>query len=248
MRILLLGGTAEASALARALASVGANAVFSYAGRTEAPVAQPLPTRVGGFGGVTGLRGYLEAERISHVIDATHPFAEGMSRNAHAACTALALPLLRLERPAWQAQAGDNWTHVPDMTALPTRLPEAPARVFLAIGKQQIALFTAQPQHHYLLRLVDAPKDPVLLTNAHTVIARPPFSRAAETALLNEHRITHVVCKNSGGTASRAKLDAARALGLPVIMADRPALPKAPTVAVAADAIAWLAHSADLGV
>ena len=126
-RILLLGGTTEASRMARALAEAGLPAVFSYAGRTEAPVAQPIPTRVGGFGGPEGLADYIRAEAITHVIDATHPFAAQMSRNAITACAASDTPLLALERPAWAAQPGDSWTHAPDIAGAVAALPDAPA-------------------------------------------------------------------------------------------------------------------------
>ena len=156
-RILLLGGTTEASQLARALVEAGANAVFSYAGRTDAPVAQPLPTRVGGFGGVAGLCEFLQAERITHVIDATHPFAAQMSAHAVQACAerALPLPLLALERPAWQAQPGDRWQQVPDLESAVAALPIEPARVFLAIGRQHVQPFLDAGRHWFLLRLVD---------------------------------------------------------------------------------------------
>ena len=158
-RILLLGGTTEASRLARALADAGMDAVFSYAGRTDAPVAQPLPMRVGGFGGVSGLADYLRREGITHVVDATHPFAARMSGNAIAACAETGTPLIALERAPWQAQAGDDWRHVADIDAAVAALPDDPARVFLAIGKQTLAPFAAKPQHHYLLRLVDPLSD-----------------------------------------------------------------------------------------
>ncbi len=234
--------------MARALARAGLDAVFSYAGRTDAPVAQPLPTRVGGFGGVEGLRGCLKAERITHVIDATHPFAAGMSRNASAACHASRVPLIRLERPAWEAEMGDDWQSVPTVEDLPRALPDAPARVFLAIGKQQIGLFAVKPQHHYLLRLVDAPAGPLPLPSASVILARGPFDVAGDTALMRDHRITHVVAKNSGGRGARAKLDAARALGLPVLMAARPRLPDDRTAQSADEVMRWLGHDADRGV
>ncbi|MDG1280060.1 MAG: cobalt-precorrin-6A reductase [Pseudorhodobacter sp.] len=240
-RILLLGGTTEASALARALAEAGRDAVFSYAGRTAEPVAQPLPTRVGGFGGVAGLCAYVQAEGITHLIDATHPFAAGMSRNAHAACESLGLPLIALERPAWAAQAGDRWHGVADMEAALQALPDAPARVFLAIGKQQAGLFAARPQHHYLLRLVDAPEAPPL-PDCRVVLGRGPFTTADDLALLQEAGITHVVAKNAGGSGARAKLEAARALGLPVIMVERPILPPRRVVQSVTEAMAWLDH------
>ena len=248
MRVLLLGGTTEASRMAEALRDAGVAAVFSYAGRTKAPMAQPLPMRVGGFGGIAGLIAYLRAEGISHVVDATHPFAAGMSRNAFAACEATGLPLIRLERPAWSPGEGDNWQMFPALEDIPAALPDAPARVFLAIGKQHIGLFAARPQHHYLLRLVDAPEAPLPLPQAEVVIARGPFDVAGDRALMTQHGITHVVAKNGGGDGARAKLDAARALGLPVLMAARPDLPGESVAANAEAVMRWLRHPADLGV
>ena len=248
MRILLLGGTTEAGTLARRLADTGVDCIYSYAGRTHNPVSQPLPTRVGGFSGVAGLQAYLSAEHITHVIDATHPFAAGMSINAATACATLGLSLIRFARPAWHPQPGDSWTLVPDMQSLPAALPDTPSRVFLAIGKQQLDLFATKPQHHYLLRLVDAPAAPLPLPNTTVILARGPFDVAGDTALMRDHAITHVVAKNAGGTGARAKLDAARALGLPVIMADRPRLPQVATASTMAGVMDWLDHSADRGV
>lgn len=219
------------------------DAVFSYAGRTDAPVAQPLPMRVGGFGGVAGLADYLRREGITHVVDATHPFAAQMSRNAIAACTETGTPLIALERAPWQAQAGDDWRHVADMDAAVAALPDDPARVFLAIGKQTLAPFAAKPQHHYLLRLVDPPDVPPPLPQATVVIDRGPFDAAADTALLKAHAITHIVAKNAGGAGAEAKLIAARALRLPVILIDRPALPPRRVVATVDGVMAWIAHA-----
>lgn len=239
-RVLVLGGTTEASRLAQALADARVDAIFSYAGRTESPLPQPLPVRIGGFGGVDGLRAWLLAQQISHVVDATHPFAAQMSRNAVAACAATGVPLLALERPAWQVQAGDHWRHVADMDAAVRALPDAPARIFLAIGRQHLVPFLAQVQHWFLLRLMDAS---VALPpeRGHIVLARGPFSEAGDSALLQQHRITHIVAKNSGGSGAEAKLSAARALGLPVILIDRPAIPPRPAVARVDEVLQWIA-------
>ncbi len=248
MRVLLLGGTTEAGQMAHALANAGIDAVYSYAGRTNAPVSQPLPTRVGGFGGVTGLIAYLGGKKITHVIDATHPFAAGMSTNAFAACRGSALPMIRLEREPWVACNGDHWRMVPRIEDIPAALPDAPARIFLAIGKQQIGFFTAKPQHHYILRLVDAPDAPLPLPKTTVLLARGPFTIEGDTALMRDHAVTHVVAKNAGGTGARAKLDAARALGLPVIMTDRPVLPGDNIAQDVAEVMTWLHHKADRGV
>lgn len=242
-RILLLGGTTEASRLARALAEAGIDAIFSYAGRTGTPVAQPLPTRVGGFGGVAGLVEYLGREGITHLVDATHPFAAQMSRNAIAACAETGVPLIALERPAWVAGPGDDWCFVPDVAVAVVALPEAPARVFLATGKQGLEPFAAKPQHHYLLRLVDPPEAPLPLPQTSVVIARGPFEAGADADLMRAHAITHIVAKNAGGAGAEAKMRAARALGLPVILIDRPALPPREVVATAEEVLGWLAHT-----
>ncbi len=224
------------------------DAVFSYAGRTEAPVAQPLPTRVGGFGGVAGLQAWLRDQRITHLVDATHPFAARMSQNAIAACAGIGLPLVALERPPWVPQAGDRWQSVPDIDAAVAALPETPARVFLAIGRQNLAPFAARPQHRYLLRLVDAAPD-LPLPQATVMVARGPFTAEGDRALMEEHGITHVVAKNAGGSGAAAKLVAARALGLPVVLIDRPAMAARTTVASVAEVMDWIAaHPADLGV
>lgn len=243
MRVLLLGGTSEASALARALAEAGVDAVFSYAGRTGAPVAQPLPQRIGGFGGVAGLVNWLTAERITHLVDATHPFAAQMSAHAVAAAAETGVALLAFERSPWRAGAGDLWTHVPDTAAAIAALPQAPTRIFLAIGRQGLSAFAAAPQHRYLLRLVDPPEGPLPLPDAEAVVARGPFSEAGDRALLETHRIDLILAKNAGGSGARAKLDAARALGLPVILIDRPEVPDRPVAASVAEVMAWLAHS-----
>lgn len=232
--------------MAVTLANAGLDAVFSYAGRTAAPAAQPLPTRIGGFGGAEGLSAYLRAENISHVIDATHPFAAQMSRNAIAACGPSGVALIGLQRAAWVAGADDNWTHVSDIAAAVAALPDRNARVFLAIGKQNLAPFAAKALH-YLLRLVDAPEDRPL-PGCTVVIARGPFDAAADQALLVEQKITHIVAKNAGGSGAEAKLIAARALSLPVILIDRPALPERQVVSSTAEVMRWLSHPADLGV
>lgn len=226
--------------MARALAEAGMDAVYSYAGRTEAPVAQPLPVRVGGFGGVEGLVDYLRAKGISHLIDATHPFAAQMSRNAVEAAAATGIPLIALEREPWQAGEGDRWTHVADLPSAVTALGGGPRRVFLAIGRQNLDVFAVAPQHHYLLRLVDPPTEPLPLPRAEAVIARGPFDVAGDLALLKDHRIEVIVAKNAGGAGAEAKLVAARELGLPVILIDRPWVPERRVARTVPEVMAWM--------
>jgi precorrin-6A/cobalt-precorrin-6A reductase len=243
-RILLLGGTTEAGHMARALATAGVAGVYSYAGRTDAPITQPLPVRVGGFGGVAGLQAYLAAQGITHVIDATHPFAAQMSMNAVAACQAAGVPLIALERPPWQAGPADRWTHVPDITAAAAALAGSPRRVFLAIGRQHLQVFAGQPQHHYLLRLVDPLPGGPPLPDCTVILARGPFDAAGDRALMAAHNIKVVIAKNAGGSGAVAKITAARALGLPVIMVDRPYIPARRVAADVAGVMAWLGHHA----
>ena len=248
MRVLLLGGTTEASALAQTLAQAPIDAVFSYAGRTEHPVEQPLPTRIGGFGGAQGMADYIATEHITHVVDATHSFAAQISGNAITACQATDTPLIALERAPWLAQNGDLWIGVPDTETAVLALPDDPARVFLAIGKQTLAAFALRPQHFYLLRLVDAPDAALPLPNTEVVLDRGPFTVTGDLALLRAHAITHVVAKNSGGKGASAKLQAARELQLPVIMIARPAIAARPIASNIPAVMDWLHHSARLGV
>ncbi len=226
--------------MARALAEAGVDAVYSYAGRTETPVAQPLPVRVGGFGGVPGLVDLLLTRRFTHIIDATHPFAAQMSRNAVEASRITGVPLIALEREPWQAGPGDRWTHVPDIAGAVAALGEAPRRVFLAIGRQTLDPFAAAPQHHYLLRLVDPPTEPLPLPRAAAVIARGPFTVEGDRGLLERHRIEAIVAKNAGGAGAEAKLIAARELGVPVILIDRPMVSDRRVARTVVDVLAWL--------
>ena len=245
--ILLLGGTTEASALATALAARGERAVLSYAGRTEAPRAQAIPTRVGGFGGIEGLADHMRREGVTHLVDATHPFAARISANAIAATEMAGVPLLALTRSEWVETPGDRWTHVADTEQAVGALGSDPARVFLALGRQTIGDFASAAQHFYLLRFVDAAAPPALPRH-HLVVDRGPFPLAGELALLREHRIQVVVAKNAGGSGARAKLDAARELGLPVVMIDRPFIPPRPQVDSVAAVLDWLDHGVVRGV
>ncbi|WP_084536731.1 cobalt-precorrin-6A reductase [Azospirillum halopraeferens] len=241
MKVLILGGTTEATALARRLAgNPRIAATVSLAGRTANPVLPPLPTRIGGFGGVDGLAAWLAEQGVAAVVDATHPFAARISANAVAACGRLGVPLLVLGRAPWTAQPGDRWIAVPDMAAAAAALRGLGERVFLTVGRQELAPFAAVPEKHYLIRTVDPPDPMPALPRFTLLLDRGPFAPDAELALLEEHRIDAVVSKNSGGTATRAKLDAARRRGIPVVMVDRPPPGPAPVVHDPAAAAAWL--------
>jgi len=240
--ILLLGGTTEARVLAERLAPRG-EVTLSLAGRTLNPAALPVPVRVGGFGGAEGLAAYLREHRIAALLDATHPYAARISANAWQAARAARVPLLALTRPAWVPEAGDDWRPVADVAAACVALGLAPRRVFLALGRQEVAGFAAAPQHRYLIRSVDPITPPPPMPDVTCLTARGPFTLADEEALLDAHRIEAIICKNSGGTASFAKLVAARARRLPVFMLARPSLPDAPQVATVEAALAWLDHA-----
>lgn len=246
LKLLILGGTSEASALARLVAGDPRfEASLSLAGVTRAPAAQPIPVRIGGFGGAAGLADHLKDEGVDVLVDATHPFADRISANAAEAAGMAGVPLLALRRPAWAPQDGDRWTIVADMPSAAAALGETPRRVLLTVGRTELAPFRAAPQHAYVVRSVDPPAPEVLPPRAEVIAARGPFAEADERALLAAHGIEAVVAKNSGGEATRAKLDAARALGIAVVMVERPPMPEAESVGTAEAALEWLARRHD---
>ncbi|MBZ9957902.1 cobalt-precorrin-6A reductase [Mesorhizobium sp. BR1-1-14] len=229
-RILILGGTTEARQLAGKLAA-GHSVMLSLAGRTESPVAQGVPVRSGGFGGADGLAAYLKETSIELLIDATHPYAARISANAAQAARMAGVPIVALRRPGWEPVEGDRWTQVDTTGDAVQALGPAPRRVFLALGRQEVAAFEAAPQHHYLIRSVDPVEPKLAVPDATYLLARGPFREAEERTLLQRHGIDIVVSKDSGGTATYGKIAAARALGLDVVMVHRPALPEIPSAA-----------------
>ena len=244
MRLLILGGTTEATALATLLAAGGRHeATFSLAGRTVAPRSQPLPTRIGGFGGVEGMVQWLKAEKTEAVVDATHPYADQISAHAVAACRQAGIPLASLVRLAWQCTPGDKWQDVASTEAAVQVLGPASRRVFVTVGRQELHLFAAAPQHRYVARLIEAP-DKELPPDLTLIKARGPFDPVAERTLMRDNGIEIVVSKNSGGDATYAKIEAARDLGLPVIMIARPDKPAGHVVASPEAALHWLDHDA----
>ncbi|GAB0115504.1 precorrin-6A reductase [Acidisoma sp. C75] len=241
MRVLILGGTAEASALARLLAGEAwVSPILSLAGRTQAPLLPPIAHRIGGFGGAEGLATYLRAERIAAMVDATHPFALQISANAARAAGACGIRRLVLQRPGWRPQPGDDWQEVADAAAAARALGQAPRRVFLTIGRQDLAPFRdGAVAHRYLIRSVDPPAPGLLPPGAVILTGRGPFDAAAEQALMEAERIQVVVTKNSGG--ADGKLVAARRLGLPVLLIARQPPPPGERVETPEAALAWLA-------
>lgn len=244
-RILILGGTSEARALAGRLAERGDLAVtLSLAGRTLDPAPQPVPVRTGGFGGVPGLVAHLREQAVDLLIDATHPFAKQISANARAASETTGIPLLRLERLGWEETRGDRWTRVASIANAVAALGVEPRRVFLAIGRQEAKAFDAAPQHHYLVRSVDPVDPPLEAPDVEYLLARGPFAVEAEVALLREHRIDVVVSKNSGGEATQGKIVAARILGLPVVLVERASVDDGHRAETMEDALRLVDHLA----
>lgn len=241
MKALILGGTTEATALARLLnGHAVVEATVSLAGRTKQPVLPPLPTRIGGFGGVDGLAAHLIETGIQAVVDATHPFADQISANAAAACHKTGIPLLVLTRKPWLPGEGDRWIGVGDMEAAAEALRPLGPNVFLTIGRQEVAVFEATPDKTYLIRAVDPPEPTPNLPRHTLILDRGPFTLDGELALLAEHRIDVIVSKNSGGSATEAKLEAARRRGIPVVMVERPPGNGVAEVHDAGSALRWL--------
>lgn len=254
MRILVLGGTGEAGALVRGLGSrPGLHVTLSLAGRTAAPAAEPVPTRIGGFGGAEGLARYLRDRAIDQLVDATHPFAARIGRNAAEAAAAAGVPLLAIRRPAWIRQPGDAWTEVDTVAACVAALGEAPRKVFLTVGRMEVAAFAAAPQHDYVVRTIEPLGAALPVPRLAAIRARGPFDAAAEEALMRAAGIAILVTKNAGGAATYGKVAAARALGIPVVIVRRPWKPEVASVADAAAALervlaAFRAHATLRGV
>lgn len=242
MRILIMGGSSEANVLARRLVErPDIVATLSLAGRTTSPAAAPIGVRIGGFGGVEGLERYIAREGVDAIIDASHPFAAQISRNAAEACRRAKIPLLGFSRPAWTPIKGDRWIEVADMTGAIAALGETPRTAFLTIGRLSLGAFKAAPQHRYLVRTIDPPTNDQRLEQMILILARGPFEAMEEEDLMRREAVDVLVTKNSGGTASAGKLVAARRLGLTVIMVRRPAAADAPMVHDVEKALAWLA-------
>lgn len=240
-RVLILGGTGDAAQLAAKLSAFpDLEVISSLAGRTLNPA---LPTgllRSGGFGGAEGLATYLQDQNIKGLIDATHPFAAQMSWNAAAATAKTGVHYLRLERPAWTKERGDRWIEVETVEAAVEAIPSEATRVFLTIGRQQLAPFASLTHLWFLMRAIDPPATHLPLPPGELLLDRGPFSLAQERKLLLDYRIDAMVSKNSGGTATYPKLIAARELNLTVVMVKRPAMPPGEAVADVEGAIAWL--------
>lgn len=222
-RVLILGGTTESRELAARLAvGLHTEVVLSLAGRTREPVKYPVPLRIGGFGGPSGLAGYLFERRIDLLIDATHPFSAQMSRNAAIAAAETGVPFFKLCRPAWERKEGDQWTDAASIVDAVGKLGSTGRRVFVTLGRQELVPLSSAPHHSYLVRSVDPIDPPLDLPDARYIESRGPFAFEAERDLLAGESIDAILAKNSGGDATYAKIEAARSLGIEVLLVRRP--------------------------
>jgi precorrin-6A/cobalt-precorrin-6A reductase len=237
-KVLLLGGTAEARRLAEALSAEGVDVLSSLAGRTVDPVLPPGEVRIGGFGGAEGLADWLRAHPVRALVDATHPFAAAMTDHAAQAAAATGTPVLRLQRPGWREQPGDDWRRVDSLEAAAAAVAGF-AHVFLTTGRTGLGAFAGLTQE-VLVRTVDPPEPP-LPPRTTVVLERGPFTVGDELALMREHAVDVVVTKDSGSRLTEAKLAAARELGIPVVVVRRPPLPAGmPVVETVEEALDWL--------
>ena len=244
--VLILGGTSEAYDLAEKLVlevgGQGFRILTSLRGSTQKPRLPRGNHRIGGFGGIDGLENFLREEEISHVIDATHPFAEQISRNAVHACRSSQLPLIRLERPSWEPESGDNWVLKPDLKSAAEWLIDHPQRVLLTTGHRDLNVFRDAHASFFLIRTIEPVSFLEGFPNAENLIARGPFSKDEEIALMRSWKISLLLCKNSGGEASFAKLLAARELSIPVLMMKRPEIPEVSQTESIDEVVKWLAN------
>ena len=223
MRALILGGTAESRELALLLLQSGWRVTSSLAGRVKEPKLPLGEVHIGGFGGPPGLARWLMDHEVDLVVDATHPFAEKISISAAEATRATGIPLIALHRPAWTPENYDEWIYVNDMEEA-ARIAERYHHIFLTIGRQKLAPFANDSHNLYVIRSVDPPEGP-LPKRHRLILSRGPFSVQDEKQLMRDNQIDALVTKNSGGSLTYAKIVAARQLGIPVIMVQRPLLP-----------------------
>ena len=240
-RLLILGGTGDAIALAaRAAGLPGLSVVSSLAGRTRSPRMPEGDLRVGGFGGANGLAGYLRDENIDLIVDATHPFAARITANAAAACDDAERPLLALRRPQWHPEPDDRWVEVDSVAESAITAGNHGSRIFVTVGRTEFEPFKDRPDLWLLVRLMETTAEPLGIADGVTVVDRGPFNAEDEVCLMTEYRIDCVVTKNAGGDATYGKIAAAQSLGLPVIMVRRPTAPETEAVETIDAAIDWL--------
>jgi precorrin-6A/cobalt-precorrin-6A reductase len=242
--LLILGGTGEAAALGRgaqARFGDGMSVTTALAGRTRHPGPIAGTVRIGGFGGAAGIASYLIDHEIDRLVDATHPFAATISRAARLAAERAGVPRLSLMRPPWHRHPLDRWIEVDSIEAAATLVGRVGRRALLTLGAGPVPAFTRATDVRFVVRLIDPPRQPLPLSSHEVVLGRGPFSVVGERHLLQRHAIDVLVCKASGGSATEAKLIAARELGLPVIMVRRPAPEPGDAVDRVEAALDWLA-------
>lgn len=238
MTLLLLAGTQEAKAIARQLAGQGADVLASLAGATARPMPLPVPTRVGGFGGAEGFRAVIRDKGITAVLDATHPFAARITTRTAQICADIGLPYCHYLRPPWQPGPGDDWQFIDHASQAAPLIPTE-ATVLLATGRKTVPDFSGLAPRAVHARVVDPQPEPFPFVGGSYLVDRPPFSEQAERDLFRQLGITHLIAKNAGGSAGRAKLTVARDMGLPVILMNRPIMPAAHRVNTVDAAVAW---------
>ncbi len=244
-RLLLLGGTVEAAQLARAIIDRfpgRLEVTTSLAGRTEQPGPLPGNVRIGGFGGAAGLADYLAAEAIDLLVDATHPFAAQISAHARQAAEARATPRLCLARPPWRRHPLDRWIEVADLAGAASVLTRLGRRALLTVGADDLGAFAAVDTVFFLVRLIDPPRQPLPLADYEVTLGRGPFTTAGERHLMLRHKIDVLVTKASGGSATEAKIVAAREASIPVVMVRRPVPEPGERVDTVEAALAWIAR------
>lgn len=237
MTLLLLGGTGEAREIAAHLRRQ--DAVISLAGATRNPQAQPLPTRVGGFGGAAGFRRYLEGAGITAVLDATHPFAARITARTALICGEMGVPFMQFLRPPWTPEPDDNWVGIETEAEAAAYIPRG-STVFLGTGRQTLAQFANLAGCEVICRQIDPPQQPFPFPGGRFLVGRPPFSVEDEEALFRDLGVDYLVVKNAGGAPSRTKLTAARNLRIPVLMLARPPQGDWPVVDTIEDALEWV--------
>ena len=241
--VVILGGTTEAVRLAERLTAARGDrldVITSLAGRTESPGALPGEVRVGGFGGAAAMARYLADRRVGALVDATHPFAARISENARLASETAGVPRMALVRPRWGREPGDDWRMQPDLAAAAAALSGLGRRAFLTVGRTDLSVFASCADVWFLVRMVDMPDADLPLSRCQVIAGRGPFEVADEERLMDEHKIDVLVCKASGGEATRAKLVAARRRGIPVLMVDRPPAPTGPVADEIDAVLAWI--------
>lgn len=237
MTLLLLGGTGEARQIAKQLR--GQDAIISLAGATRNPEPQPLPTRIGGFGGAAGFKDFLHSANITSVLDATHPFAHRITERTAKICGAEGIPYLQFLRPPWIAEPEDHWIEIATEDEAADHIPPRSV-VFLGTGRQTLSRFANLEGRKIYCRQIDPPTQPFPFAGGEFIVGRPPFSVADEVALFQSLGVDFLIVKNAGGAPSRTKLTAAQQLGIPVLMIARPPAGDWPVVTTVDAALAWV--------